>query len=131
MQSFNIDFNWVNGSYASPDSFSQADPRALAQWYKELGCDNFWTFAVSYNGYAWYDSKLSPKVNGLEGNFTKACVEEGHKLGVSVFAYHCLAAANPTTCMPFHKTDEIGENWPPELAEVNAKNIERIKTMFL
>lgn len=94
IQSFNIDFNWVNNTYAPEDTFAQANPRELAQWYQQLGCDNFWTFAVSYNGYSWYDSRYSPKIRGLEGNFTKACVEEGHKLGMSVFAYHCLGA-NP------------------------------------
>ena len=94
IKSFNVDFNWLNGMYAPPSAFCGADAATLAEWYEKMGCDNFWTFAVSYNGYAWYDSKYSPKIEGLKGNFTKDCVEEGHKRGMSVFAYHCLAA-NP------------------------------------
>lgn len=94
IKSFSIDFNWLNGKYSPSDTFCNANAKEWAKWYKDLGCNNFWTFAVSYNGYAWYDSKLSPKIKGLNDNFTKDCVIEGHKLGMSVYAYHCLAA-NP------------------------------------
>lgn len=94
IKSFSIDFNWVNATWAPQDSFAQADAQTWAAWYKALGCTNFWTFAVSYNGCSWYDSAYSPKIKGLDGNFTKACVEAGHKHAMSVYAYHCLAA-NP------------------------------------
>lgn len=94
MKSFNVDFNWVNGKHAPANAYAQANAAELAKWYQELGCNNFWTFAVSFNGYAWYDSRYSPKVEGLKGNFTRDCVIEGHKRGMSVFAYHNLAS-NP------------------------------------
>lgn len=90
LKSFNIDFNWLEKKCAPANVFSNADVVKLVDWYEKLGCNNFWTFAVSFNGYAWYDSKLSPKIEGLKGNFTKDCVIEGHKRGMSVFAYHCL-----------------------------------------
>lgn len=111
IKSFNIDFNWVNGTYAPQDSFAQSNAKEIAEWYKALGSDNFWTFAVSYNGCAWYDSEFSPKVKGLNGNFTKDCVTEGHKLGMSVFAYHCLAA-NP-----------VVENEHPEWSRKNPDDL--------
>lgn len=94
IKSFSIDFNWVNATWAPQDAFVKADAEAWANWYETLGCNNFWTFAVSYNGCAWYDSAYAPKVKNLQGNFTKDCVEAGHKRGMSVYAYHCLAA-NP------------------------------------
>lgn len=94
IKSFSIDFNWLNGKHSPGNAFACADAAAWADWYQELGCNNFWTFAVSFNGYAWYDSKYAPKIEGLQGNFTRACVEEGHKRGMSVFAYHNLAS-NP------------------------------------
>ena len=94
MKSFNIDYNWLNDKYSPGDAFAGANAAVYAQWNKDMGCNNFWTFAVSYNGYAWYDSKYAPKIEGLNGNFTKECVIEGHKRGMTVFAYHCLAS-NP------------------------------------
>lgn len=94
MKSFCVDFNWFNGGFAPQNLFANSNVKELVKWYKELGCNNFWTFAVSYNGCSWYDSQYSPKIQGLKGNFTRECVEEGHKEGLEVFAYHCLAA-NP------------------------------------
>ena len=94
IRSFSIDLNWVDGTWAPDGVFANASAVHWADWYQALGCTNFWTFAVSYNGRAWYDSAFSPKLSGLAGNFTKDCVAEGHRRGMSVFAYHCLGA-NP------------------------------------
>ena len=113
MKSFNIDFNWLNEKYAPGDAFANAEASAWADWYQEMGCNNFWTFAVSYNGHAWYDSKFAPKIEGLKGNFTKECVIEGHKRGMTVFAYHCLGA-NPVI-------ERAHPDWarPAEIDQIN------------
>ena len=81
LKSFNVDFNWVGKTYSPASAFVQADAALLAQWYQEMGCNNFWTFAISYNGCAWYNSDHAPKAQGLCGNFTRDCVREGHKRG--------------------------------------------------
>ena len=90
IRSFSIDFNWLNGAVSPDDVYADTDVKKWVKWYKDYGCNNLWTFAVSFNGYAWYDSKLSPKIKGLNRNFTKMCVDEGHRQDLSVFAYHCI-----------------------------------------
>ena len=42
---------------------------------------------MSHNGYAWYDSKIAPKVPGLKSNFLKELVDMGHKEGMRVMGY--------------------------------------------
>ena len=90
LKSFNIDFNWYNGQYATPEAFTNADPAKIIDWYKNMNVSNFWTFAVTYNGYAWYDSKIAPKAVNLKSNFMQETTALGHKNNMTVFAYLCL-----------------------------------------
>lgn len=90
LKSFNVDFNWYQGKVAPPDCFVQSDPKQLVEWYKGMHVNNFWTFGTTYNGYAWYDSKLAPKAEGLKRDFLAETVELGHEAGMEVFAYTCL-----------------------------------------
>lgn len=105
LKSFNVDFNWYQG-IASPELFTSINVDELIDWYVNMGVNNFWTFAVTYNGYAWYDSKIAPKAIGLTYDFMSECVEKGHKKGMSVFAYTNLGdnpyygTQNPTFCRP-------------------------------
>ena len=94
MKSFNIDFNWHEGKAAAPGVFAGADAKKIVDWYAELGVNNFWTFMTTYNGYAWYPSKVAPVTPGLESNFMKDTTDLGHKKGLEVFAYVCLGS-NP------------------------------------
>lgn len=90
IQAFCIDFNWSGKGYASlslPNDFSDADPQEHIKWYKEHGVNTIQTFCVSHNGYAWYDSKIAPKVVGLKTNFLKELVELGHSEGMKVMGY--------------------------------------------
>ncbi|MCL2752363.1 MAG: hypothetical protein FWE62_06390 [Firmicutes bacterium] len=94
IKSFSIDFNWYDGVHAPKNMFRNADAGAWVEWYKELGCNNFWTFAMSYNGYAWFPSETVPKITGLQTNFVKNCCDLGHANAMTVFAYLCFGA-NP------------------------------------
>lgn len=94
MKSFNVDFNWLNGTYAPSTAFADADPKAIVDYYADMGASNFWTFAVTYNGYAMYPSHLAPVPANLKTNFMKESCDYGHEKGMEVFAYLCLAA-NP------------------------------------
>lgn len=94
IKSFSIDFNWYDGMHAPNNMFADADVGAWVEWYKELGCNNFWTFAMSYNGYAWFNSETAPKIIGLNTDFTKNCCDLGHANGMTVFGYLCFGA-NP------------------------------------
>lgn len=90
IQAFCIDFNWSGKGYASlsrPEDFSNADPRTHLEWYKAHGVNTIQSFCVSHNGYAWYDSKIAPKVPGLKSNFLKELVDMGHKEGMRVMGY--------------------------------------------
>lgn len=90
LKSFNVDFNWYEGKAAPPDLFVECDPKKLVEWYKGMHVNNFWTFGTTYNGYAWYDSRLAPKAVGLRRDFLAETVELGHQAGMEVFAYTCL-----------------------------------------
>lgn len=90
IKSFCIDFNWSGKGYAGlalPDDFSNADPKKHFEWYKSHGVNTIQSFCVTHNGYAWYDSKIAPKVPGLKSNFLKELVELGHAEGMKVMGY--------------------------------------------
>ncbi len=97
IQSFCIDFNWSGkgwGGFSMPSDFSSADPKVHYDWYVANGVNAIQSFCVSHNGYAWYDSKVAPKVPGLKSNFLKELVELGHKDGRLVMGYFSPAANN-------------------------------------
>ena len=104
IKAFCIDFNWEpGGAHAKPGTFTQADPKAHVQWYKDLGANTIQTFCVSFNGYAWYPSEVAPINPGLEKkNFLGDMVELGHGEGMKVMGYFTFGnnpvweAKNPT-----------------------------------
>lgn len=91
LRSFQVDFNWYGGKSAKAGLFTDSDPKEYVRYNKQLGCNNMWTYATSYNGYAWYDSKIAPKNPGLKINFTAETTDFAHQMGMTVFAYVCLA----------------------------------------
>ena len=94
IKAFNIDFNWFEGKAAPPGLFTGAVPEEHIKWYVDLGVNTFWTFCTTYNGYAWYPSKIAPVNPGLKGDFMNKCTELGKKNGLQVYAYMCFGA-NP------------------------------------
>ncbi len=91
IRSFQVDFNWYDGKPAPAGMFADSNPEEYVRYNKELGCNNIWTYATAYNGYAWYDSKVAPKNPGLKGNFTAETTDLAHEMGMTSFAYVCLA----------------------------------------
>lgn len=91
LQSFQVDFNWYGGKVAKPGLFTDSDPAEYVRYSKDLGCNNIWTYATSFNGYAWYDSNIAPKNPGLKRNFTAETTDLAHEAGMTAFAYVCLA----------------------------------------
>lgn len=90
IHAFCIDFNWTGNGYASlalPHEHAKADAKEHLNWYKNHNVNTIQTFCVSHNGYAWYDSKIAPKIHGLKSNFLKELVDLGHKEGMRVMGY--------------------------------------------
>ena len=91
IRSFQVDFNWYQSRPTPPGMFADSDPEEYVRYNRELGCNNLWTYATTYNGYAWFDSHTAPKMPGLKGNFTAETTEIAHRMGMTCFAYVCLA----------------------------------------
>ena len=99
IKAYCLDFNWVNSSrkrkpFASPGTWSGADPAEHVAWHKAIGANVIQTFCVSTNGYAWYKNGFVPEQPGLKHDFLPEVVKLGHREGMLVFGYFC-AAANP------------------------------------
>ena len=95
IKAFCIDFNWGEGGpngFAKPGLWAEASPQQHVQWYADLGCNVIQTFAVSCNGYAWYQGGKIPPQPGLQHNFLKEVVELGHARGMRVMGYFCVGA---------------------------------------
>lgn len=95
IKSYCLDFNWGNRRrFAGPGTWAAADPAQHVAWYKAMGANVIQTFAVSCNGYAWYKNGFVPEQPGLKHDFLPEVVRLGHKEGMQVFGYFCIAA-NP------------------------------------
>ena len=67
IRAFCIDFNWGPGGpngFAPPGLWADADPEQHLAWYAGLGANVIQTFAVSCNGYAWYQGGKVPAATG-------------------------------------------------------------------
>ena len=67
IRAFCIDFNWGPGGpngFAPPGLWADADPQQHFAWYAGLGANVIQTFAVSCNGYAWYQGGKGPAATG-------------------------------------------------------------------
>ena len=95
IRAFCIDFNWGPGGpngFAPPGLWADADPEQHLAWYAGLGANVIQTFAVSCNGYAWYQGGKVPPQPGLRHDFTTQLVRLGHARGMKVMGYFCVAA---------------------------------------
>lgn len=95
IRAYDIDFNWGPGGpngFAKPGLWADADPAAHVAWYRSIGCNTIQTFAVSCNGYAWYQNGVAPAQPGLKHDFLTEMVRLGHQEGMLVFGYFCAGA---------------------------------------
>lgn len=95
IKAYCLDFNWGGRRrFAKPGSWNAADPQQHVAWYKAMGANVVQTFCVSCNGYAWYKNGFVPEQPGLKHDFLPEVVRLGHREGMMVFGYFCIAA-NP------------------------------------
>ncbi|MBZ5562484.1 MAG: hypothetical protein LAP13_08685 [Acidobacteriia bacterium] len=106
IKSFCIDFNWVHlvhhlGTlntaepstvFAPPGHWADASPEEHVRWYEALGANVIQTFAVSCNGYAWYQDGFIPPQPGLKHDFLTEVVRLGHQKKMLVMGYFCVGA---------------------------------------
>lgn len=95
IKSYCIDFNWGPGGpngFAAPGFWADADPAKHVAWYKAMGVNVIQTFCVSCNGYAWYKNGVVPEQPGLKHDFLAEMVRLGHREGMRVMGYFCVAA---------------------------------------
>ena len=91
IKAYCLDFNWAGKSPAPPGLWKDADPAQHVAWYKAMGANVIQTFCVSINGYAWYKNGFVPEQPGLKHDFLTEVVKLGHKEGMLVFGYYCIA----------------------------------------
>ena len=94
-----LDFNWAPTNrkrkpFAAPGTWAGADPAQHVAWYKAMGANVIQTFCVSCNGYSWYKNGVVPEQPGLKHDFLPEVVKLGHKEGMMVMGYFCIAS-NP------------------------------------
>jgi hypothetical protein len=95
IKAYCLDFNWGRRRrFARPGTWAGADPAAHVDWYKAIGANVIQTFCVSCNGYAWYKNGFVPEQPGLKHDFLPEVVRLGHREGMLVFGYFCIAS-NP------------------------------------
>ena len=99
IKAYCIDFNWAPSNrrgkpFAAPGRWANSDPAEHVAWYKSIGANVIQTFCVSTNGYAWYKNGFVPEQPGLKHDFLPEVVKLGHKEGMKVMGYFCIAS-NP------------------------------------
>jgi alpha-L-fucosidase len=95
IRAFCVDFNWGPGGpngFAPPGLWADSDPEEHLAWYAGLGANVIQTFALSCNGYTWYQGGKVPPQPGLRHDFTTRLVKLGHARGMKVMGYFCVAA---------------------------------------
>ena len=97
IKAYCLDFNWAatdrkRKPFATPGTWADADPAQHVAWYKTIGANVIQTFCVSNNGYAWYKNGFVPEQPGLKYDFLPEVVKLGHKEGMLVMGYFCIAA---------------------------------------
>lgn len=96
IKAYCLDFNWQGSGrkskIADPGYLNRADPAAVVEWHKTIGCNVIQTFCVSHNGYAWYRNEVTPEQPGLVHDFLREVVKLGHAEGMVVMGYFSIAA---------------------------------------
>lgn len=109
IKAYCLDFNWQGSGrkskFADPGFMKGADPKAVVDWHKTVGCNVIQTFCISHNGYAWYRNEVTPEQPGLEHDFLREVVGKHTRL------ITCLAAwnnADPNAVIPEAVSNGIG-----------------------
>ena len=96
IKSYCLDFNWEGSGrkkrFATPGFMKDADPKAIVDWHKAIGCNVIQTFCVSTNGYAYYRNEVTPEQPGLKHDLLRELVKLGRAEGMLVMGYFCAAA---------------------------------------
>ncbi len=88
-----VDFNSdALGQPATPGLYAAAQAQDQVRWCRELGANAIQTFCVALNGYAWYRSDVAPVTPGMDGDFLHRMIDLGHREGMEVHGYFCLAS---------------------------------------
>jgi len=92
---FILDFNWVRDGERSmrpslPHELADADPRAYVDWHLELGCNVLFQHAYTFNGCAWYPSRLGPCVPPPGDRFLEKVLGLAHDAGLPFHSYFCV-----------------------------------------
>lgn len=108
---FILDFNWVRSSehFMRPSmahELAGADPDAYVEWHLEMGCNVLFQHAYTFNGCAWYPTRLGPRVPEPGTEFLKGVLDRAHGAGLPFHSYFCvgqdrfIAANRPDWLVP-------------------------------
>jgi hypothetical protein len=92
---FVLDFNWVRDGERSmrpsmPHELAWADPGEFVRWHLDMGCNVLFQHAYTFNGCAWYPSKLGPCVPEPGTRFLTTVLELAHDAGLPFHSYFCV-----------------------------------------
>jgi hypothetical protein len=78
--------------FAPPGHWADASPEEHVLWYETLGANVIQTFAVSCNGYAWYQAGFVPSQPRLGHDFLAQVVHLSHQKKMLLMGYLCVGA---------------------------------------
>jgi len=92
---FTIDFNWVREKVDSirasmAHELVVTDPQAYVDWHIDLGCNVIFQQAYTFNGCAWYPSRLGPCVPEPGTRFLEEVLACAHNAGLPFHSYFCV-----------------------------------------
>lgn len=128
IRAFCVDFNWGEGgpnAFAKPGLWADADPAKHVAWYEALGANVIQTFAISCNGYAWYQGGKIPAQPGLAHDFLPEVVKLGHAKKMKVMSG--FSKPNPDS-LPLPIATYLGR--PIESFHGNDRNIAILAHIF-
>ena len=107
-----VDFNWVktsaeaNARASMAHEFVDADPHAVVDWQLQLGANAIFQHAFTFNGCAWYPTRLGPEVPQARSGFFAKLLGRARDAGAAVGAYmnigmdKFMCAARPEWLVP-------------------------------
>jgi hypothetical protein len=92
---FVLDFNWIRDAPdrmrpSLPHELCDADPAEFVQWHLDIGCNALFQHAYTFNGCAWYPSKLGPRAPEPGDRFMPRVLDLAHARGLSFHTYFCV-----------------------------------------
>jgi len=92
---FVLDFNWVRDAERSmrpstPQELAGEDPAEFARWHMDIGCNALFHHAYTFNGCAWYPSRLGPCAPEPGSRFLGKVLDIAHRAGLPFHTYFCV-----------------------------------------